>query len=224
MRLALRILLFTLAVSLPATSLANHSEINDAGQTLSTYQLTNCPPYLEELRGITSTGTADVDMYRIVVADPDHFSAKVIWPDNGRHWVYLLTLTGTVVAGAAPNIPIAADIQSLLSSNSYYLLAVTPFGMYPYAASTRVPRPLFFDLGQSLSNPSPESLAIRPNGRYSTLPLSDWYGTYSADSSGPYAVALTGASCTPGICNNRLLFQEAVVLFGTATVLFGSCQ
>ena len=163
------------------------NEIPDAGQTVTTAQNAGAVPGpLANIAGNLTTN--DIDVYRIFIADPVHFSAEVISPTAFDTQLFLFRNNG---AGTSFNDDLPTSSLSrvtglgLIPGPGLYLLGISAYDRDPINSS-----------GQEIWQDVPYATERPVDGPGAGNPIfTDWNGTTS--SGGPYTIRLNGAGMVP---------------------------
>jgi len=167
------------------------TEIGDAGQLISTAQLTVGSDPLTEINGNISNPN-DVDLYEIFINAPSSFSASMNWPSGTVDFVdaelFLFDAAGLGVAwnddtagpDFRPEIPAGSAVQP--TTIGIYYLGIAAFDNMPVSSGGLI----FIN---SLDDPT------GPDGPGAAFPVSDWTGVdKNVETFGPYSITLTGTS------------------------------
>lgn len=167
------------------------TEIGDAGQLISTAQVTVGSGPLTEINGNISDPN-DVDLYEIFVSDPAAFSASMDWPSGTVDFVdaalFLFDAGGLGVAfnddtfgpDFRPELPAGSAVQPTITG--IYYLGISAFDNMPVSSGGLI-------FTSSLDDPT------GPDGPGAAFPVSGWTGIDpTVESFGPYSITLTGSS------------------------------
>lgn len=176
-------------------------------------QTTVGPGALTTISGTLTSGS-DVDLYAILIDDPDNFSAQTCNGTSIDSCLYLFDENGNGVSMSEDGCGIQSWITSqFVSTAGLYYIAMSAYDYDPLNGA-----------GLEIWNDAPWGTERAPDGPGAPGPLASWGG--SAGGSGAYNIYLTGASFveygpppTTGACcflsgNCQVLTQNACISLG----------
>lgn len=172
------------SVALGATWPTVWSEVDDAGQSVSTAQSTIGTGPLEYIDGELLTGS-DVDIYRIRITD-----ASAFYVDSGASFdaqLFLFSATGIAVTMADDNAGGGGAVLhgGFVPGVGEYLLAISAYNADPLDASNNL-----------IWNDTPRNLERAPDGP-STSDLLDHWNNAGPTDGGKYKMYLKGVTFVP---------------------------
>jgi len=174
----------------------------DAGELPTTAQVTNLGIGPAPLLTITGTNDAnDVDMYQIIICNPEFFDARVSANFDTQLWLFDLNGNGVLHndddPGGGNTSRIGALAGNVFPANqswSVWQPANLPAGVY-YLAISRYNRDPRNAANAFIWANSPFNQQRTPDGPGAPGPVNNWFGNTSAG--GAYTIFLRGACCVP---------------------------
>jgi len=182
-----------LGMTMPANAGPIWMEVGDAGQLPSTAQPTIGTGSLDAIQG-NSSGTDDIDMFRISIPDPSVFSATTVGPNTDLidTQLFLFDQDGRGIAANGDTDLFSFQTNATIPTGSVsgasgnYLLAVSQFGDFPVNSSGAIFPDLFLN--------SSDGEVVGPTGPGGAEPVSAWSVDGFSEPFEAYEIQLTGAS------------------------------